>query len=142
MNAARALRRLYVASGIRRMLPHRLKVAIRRVWVRIARRIGYPISSPLVPRPPLDRRRRPMRLARALIACDLNPDYLAFWPSTRRAWEEIVGIEPLLVLVAGPDEIPPELQGDEAVIPFPPVGGIHTTLQAQSIRLLYPGLVD
>ena len=142
MSVPPALRRLYVASGMQRLLPHTLKVSLRRIWLRVARRIGYPISSPLTHRPPLNPHRRLMRLARVLLACDLNPDYLNFWPSTRRAWEEIVGIKPLLVLVARPDEVPPELEQDEAVVVFPPVSGIHTTFQAQCVRLLYPALLE
>jgi hypothetical protein len=139
MSLTRALRRAYVRSGIQRLLPHRANVAMRRAWLRIAWRIGYPISSPLVPRPPLSRRRAPMRLSRVLMACDLNRDYLDFWPSTRQAWREIVGVEPLLVLVA--DEVPLELADDPAVVQFAPVPGLHTAFQAQCIRLLYPALV-
>ena len=87
MRLARALRRLYVGLGVQRLLPHRLKVSLRRIWLRVARRAGYPISSPLTHRPALDPHRRPMRLTRVLLACDLNRDYLNFWPSTRRAWQ-------------------------------------------------------
>lgn len=142
MRATALLRRLYLASGARELLPQRLKAALRRAWVRVARAIGYPISSPLVPRPPLDRRRRPMRLSRVLLACDLNPDYLGFWPSTRRAWTEIVGVRPLLVLVAAPGLVPDDLRDDPDVVPFAPVEGLHTAFQAQCIRLLYPALVE
>ncbi|MFN2628002.1 MAG: hypothetical protein ABR569_05110 [Gaiellaceae bacterium] len=83
-----------------------------------------------------------MRLDRILLSCDLNPDYLEFWPSTRRAWEEIVGVAPILVLVAPPDQIPDDLQRDDAVVPFAPIADVHPTLQAQCIRLLYPALLD
>lgn len=139
---ARLLRRLYVGSGVQQALPHRVKVVGRRGWLRIAKAVGYPISSPLVSRPPLARRRSPIQLTRVLLACDLNRDYLNFWPSTRKAWTEIVGIEPLLVLVAEPERIPLELRADNGVVVFPPVEGVHSVLQAQCIRLLYPALLD
>jgi len=113
-------------------------VALRDVWVAIARRAGYPISSPRFPRPSLARNRRPFSLERVLLACDLNTDYLDFWPSTRRAWQEIVGLQVSLLLVAEARAIPPELRGDPDVIQFEPVKGIHTAFQAQCLRLLYP----
>jgi hypothetical protein len=115
---------------------------MRRRWVRVARAARYPISSPRTTRPPLAASRRPLRLSRVLLACDLNPGYLGFWPSTKRAWREIAGIEPLLVLIADADDVPEELRDDPDVIPFPPVAGVHTTFQAQCIRLLYPALLD
>ena len=141
--AVRALRRLYVASGLQSALPHGLKTALRRrLWLPLARSTGYPISSPRFPRPPLARNRPPMRLGRVLMACDLNQDYLDYWPSTRRAWLDIVGVEPLLVLVAEDRDIPDHLRSDELVVPFTPIEGVHTALQAQCIRLLYPAAVE
>ena len=77
-----------------------------------------------------------------LLACDLNPDYLDFWPSTRRAWKEIVGLDAVLVLVAPRDQIPAELRDDPAVVAFEPIAGLHTAFQAQCIRLLYPALLE
>lgn len=139
----RLLRRLYVESGLRALLPQRAKAAVRRrAWLPFARLIGYPISSPSRPRPGLPARRVPLRLGRVLVACDLNHDYLDFWPSARRAWREIVGVEPLLVLVADEAEVPPELAGDELVVRFDPLHGVHSAFQAQCIRLLYPALVE
>src|SRR5438105_4477986 len=93
----RTLRRAYLALRIRDVLPHRLKVALRAAWVSVARRAGYPISSPRFPRPPLVRGHERLRLERVLLACDLNRDYLDFWSSTRRAWKEIVGLDATLV---------------------------------------------
>lgn len=83
-----------------------------------------------------------MRLSHALTACDLNSDYLEYWPSARQAWLEIVGIEPLLVLIADDEQIPAELRDDPYVIPFAPIPDVHSALQAQCIRLLYPALVE
>lgn len=141
--ALRLLRRLYVDSGLRSALPHGLKSGVRRrAWLPLARLAGYPISSPRVPRPPLPRHRVPARLGRVLIACDLNHDYLDFWPAARRAWLEVVGVEPLLVLVAAREDIPPELASDELVVPFEPLDELHTAFQAQCIRLLYPALLE
>jgi hypothetical protein len=138
----RRLRALYVRSGVQRVLPHSAKQRLRHAWLVVARAIGYPISSPLTLRPPLRRGREPFRLGRALTACDLNAEYLGYWPSMRRAWLEIVGIEPLLVLIANEDDIPAELRRDELVVTFAPLEGVHTALQAQCIRLLYPAVVD
>jgi hypothetical protein len=136
------LRRLYVRSGVRRLLPFRARVALRGVWLALARRFGYPISSPHFPRPHLARGRKPFRLGCVLLACDLNRDYLDFWPSTRQAWKEIVGLDAILVLVAPDDLIPAELRGDPAVIPFEPIPGVHSAFQAQCVRLLYPALLE
>jgi hypothetical protein len=139
---APALHRLYVASGLRSLLPLRAKTALRRAWVWLARASNYPVSSPRAPRPPLLRNRLPMRLTTVLLACDLNRDYIGFWPLAQRAWREIVGIEPVLVLVAADEEVPDELRDDEAVIRFEPIRDIHTAFQAQCIRLLYPALLE
>lgn len=120
----------------------RAKLAARGVWVRVARASGYPVSSPRLPRPPLARGRTPFRLSRVLLACDLNPRYLESWPLAARGWEEVAGIEPMLVLVAGEQDAPAELLRDPRVRRFEPIDGIHTAFQAQCIRLLYPSLLD
>jgi hypothetical protein len=137
-----ALRRAYLKSHLREVVPSKVKVAMRGAWLAVARRIGYPVSSPRLPRPPLVRGRRPFRLGRVLLACDLNRDYLDFWPSTSRAWREIVGIEPMLVLVASEEHVPTDLRDDPAVVAFEPIEGVHTAFQAQCIRLLYPALIE
>ena len=142
ITSARKLRGLYVRSGLQSVLPHGLKAATRRTWLGIARTVGYPVSSPRLPRPPLPHSRAPIRLGRVLMACDLNPEYIDYWPSARRAWLEIVGVEPLLVLIAEEREVPEHLRSDELVVRFTPVEGVHTALQAQCIRLLYPAVVD
>jgi hypothetical protein len=138
----RRLRALYERSGLQQALPHAAKVALRRRWLAVAREVGYPVSSPRLPRPPLRHDRTPMRLGRVLMACDLNPDYLDYWPAARRAWLEIVGVEPMLILIAEADRVPGELADDELVLQFAPLPGVHTALQAQCIRLLYPAVVD
>lgn len=142
LGAIRAMRSVYVRSGLQRAIPHGLKARLRRRWLAIARAFDYPISSPRLPRPPLRDGRRPIRLGRALVACDLNPSYLGYWPSARRAWLDIVGVEPLLVLIADDHDTPEELKDDPYVVSFSPLPGIHTALQAQCIRLLYPAIVD
>ncbi len=135
-------RRAYVASGVRGLLPMRAKLAARRVWVRAARRIGYPISSSRVPRPMLAPHRKRFRLSHALLASDLNPRYVESWPLTARAWEEVVGIEPVLVLIAREADVPDELRADPRVRIFEPLPDLHSAFQAQCIRLLYPALLD
>jgi hypothetical protein len=60
----------------------------------------------------------------------------------RRAWAELVDLEPLLVLVARPDDVPAALQRDPAVAVVEPVPSLHTAFLAQCVRLLYPALVE
>jgi hypothetical protein len=83
-----------------------------------------------------------MELGLALMACDMNQDYIDFWPFARRAWLEIVGVQPLLVLIADDDQIPAELRADPFVVQFRPLEGVHTAFQAQCIRLLYPAVLE
>jgi hypothetical protein len=94
-----------------------------------------------VPQPQLAATGRELRLSHALVASDLSPRYLGFWPLVSRAWREIAGLEPLLVLVAAPDDVPDELRDDGRVHVFTPLDGVHTAFQAQCIRLLYPALL-
>jgi hypothetical protein len=102
-----------------------------------------PVAADIVPRPALRRRdEESMRLTHMLTASDLNERYLDCWPTTRRAWQEIAGVAPVLVLVARADAVPEELRGDSAVRVFEPVDGLHTAFQAQCVRLLYPALLD
>ena len=102
-----------------------------------------PSSSRRLAQPrPLRAGEEPLRLTHALIGCDLNPDYVDYWPLVRRAWKEVVGLEPLLVLVAEPGGVPAELATDANVHVFPPVDGLHTAFQAQCIRLFYPALLE
>lgn len=82
-----------------------------------------------------------MKLGCALVASDLNPEYLEFYPLVRRTWEEVVGVPALLVLIA--DAIPAGLEEHAATIRlFPPLPGVHTAFQAQCVRLLYPALLE
>jgi hypothetical protein len=141
MSVMRPLRRLYVRSGLQSALPYATKRAVRRRWLSVAWALGYPISSPQRPRPTRSRPHRKMSIGRVLMACDLNPDYLDYWPHTRRAWTEIVRIEPMLVLISDEDHVPSALRADPYVIVVPPLPEAHTALQAQCIRLLYPTVV-
>src|SRR3954454_280393 len=101
-----------------------------------------PPSARVVPRPPpLRRHARAMRLTHALLASDLHPAYAGLWPLAKRAWSEIAGLEAVLVLVAAPDAVPPELKADPAVHVFEPLPSLHTAFQAQCIRLLYSAVL-
>lgn len=84
---------------------------------------------------------RGLRLSHVLVSSDLNQRYLDVWPLAGRAWREIAGLEPVLVLVADEADVPSELRGDPSVRVFSPVEGVHTAFQAQCIRLLYPALL-
>jgi hypothetical protein len=83
-----------------------------------------------------------MRLTHVVTASDLNPRYLACWEPMARAWQTIGGLEPILVLVAREEDIPAALRADARVRIFEPLPELHTALQAQCIRLLYPALLD
>jgi hypothetical protein len=94
-----------------------------------------------VPRPPHPGRSRRLELTHAIVASDLNPLYLDFWPLVRRAWAEVAGLEAVLVLIAARDDVPEALRNDPQVHVVEPLDGVHTALQAQCIRLLYPALL-
>ena len=96
-----------------------------------------------MPRPRLPRRTEArLELTHALTAVDLNPRYLDLWPVARRAWAEIAEVEPILVLVAEPRDVPAQLADDPAVRVFHPEPTLSTVFQAQCIRLLYPALLE
>jgi hypothetical protein len=112
-------------------------------WRRLLGRLRpFPSSAPVVPRPKRLRGGRRLVLTHALVASDLNARYLDFWPLARRAWTDVVDLEPLLVLVAEEADAPAALLADPGVRLFPPLAGVHTALQAQCIRLLYPALLE
>ena len=79
-----------------------------------------------------------LKLDRVILATDDNPDYIEFWPVVAKAWQEIVGIQPTLALIAHKDVEIDESLGD--VIRFEPIEGVPTSFQAQTIRLLLPAL--
>jgi len=88
-----------------------------------------------------ERIEKPTYLERCVVACDLNPLYLDFFPLVKMAWKNIVGIETTLILIA--NEIPDSLiQFKQDIILFPPIENIPTAFQAQCIRLLYPSLLS
>jgi hypothetical protein len=135
----------YACPGLERNLRYALGQArhgteshFRGAWGRLQR---HPPCAALVPRPSRPRAGRALRLTHALVASDLNAAYLDFWPLVKRAWPAVAGLEPVLVLVAEPAEVPVALRHDPAVHVFAPLAGVHTAFQAQCIRLLYPALL-
>jgi hypothetical protein len=110
------------------------------IYVRVRR---APIVVSDVPRPLRPASGfRPMRLTHVVVSSDLNPRYVECWPTARRVWSEIAGLEALLVLIADEEDLPAELLDDPGVELFPPIAGLHTAFQAQCIRLLFPALVQ
>jgi hypothetical protein len=80
-----------------------------------------------------------MKITKCLVACDLNDVYLDFYPLVRKYWKNVVGIDTILILIA--DEIPYKMnEFRDEIILFKPVDDIHTSFQAQCIRILYPCL--
>jgi hypothetical protein len=72
-----------------------------------------------------------------LTSCDLSAGYYKFFPHYRRAWRDVAGVSPKLILVA--EKIPSEFhQFADDVMLFPPIEDMHTAFQAQCIRLLSP----
>lgn len=126
----------------------RYRVGTARLHIRRFRRDVHgrlrhrPPCADTVPRPSVSGRALKLELTHALIASDLNPQYLDFWQLVRRAWAEIAGLEAVLVLIAPPEDLPEHLSGDAAVHVFKPLPGVHTAFQAQCIRLLYPALLE
>jgi hypothetical protein len=114
--------------------------ALRRIRGQVRRR---PPCATAVPRPRLAASgTQPLELTHALTASDLNPRYVDLWPVAKRAWSEIGGLEPMLVLVAERRAVPPTLASDSNVFVFEPEPTISTVFQAQCIRLLYPALLE
>jgi hypothetical protein len=102
-----------------------------------------PAAAEIVPRPAARRRdEQPMQLTHMLTASDLNPRYLECWPTTRRAWETVGDVTPVLILVARAGDVPDDLRDAPNVHVFEPLDGLHTAFQAQCIRLLYPALIE
>lgn len=95
-----------------------------------------------MPRPRLGPRRRRPRLTDVVVSSDLNPRYLDAWSVARDVWRAVGGVEPHLVLIAPPGDVPAALADDPRVHVFDPIPGLHTAFQAQCIRLLYPALLD
>jgi hypothetical protein len=113
--------------------------AVRRAHGRARRR---PACASVVPRPRPPLRDDPrLELTHVLMAVDSNARYLDLWPVAKRAWAEIVGLEPLLVLVAEESDVPAHLADDPCVHVFEPEPALSTVFQAQCIRLLYPALL-
>lgn len=78
-----------------------------------------------------------LKLDRVILATDAHPDYIEFWPTVAKAWQNM-GIKPTLALIAHADVQIDESLGD--VVRVEPIDGIPTSFQAQTIRLLLPTL--
>lgn len=85
--------------------------------------------------------KNPFSLKYCLLACDLNKDYLDFYPIVRECWKRFVGIDTRLILIA--ESIPSYLEAySTEIILYPPSKDIHPAFQAQCIRILYPALMN
>lgn len=78
------------------------------------------------------------KLDRVILTCNEDTSYLQLWPLAARAWKDIVGVQPTLILVAEDDVQVDDTVGD--VLRFKPVPDVPTALQAHYIRLLVPAL--
>lgn len=80
------------------------------------------------------------KLDRVILASDVNPAYVEFWPLVAKAWKNIVGIKPTLALIAPADFVIDDTYGD--IILIEPIPGIPTSFHAQVIRLLLPAYFE
>ncbi len=78
------------------------------------------------------------KVNRAIMATNINPMYLDFWPIVAKAWKQIVGVQPTLALIADKNVQIDESLGD--VVRFEPIPGVPTSYQAQVIRNFLPAL--
>jgi len=81
-----------------------------------------------------------MKIDLCLIATDLNESYLGTYEFVKRAWNDIIGIPTMLIVVANsiPDEL---IKFKDDIILFKPIEGINSAFIAQCIRILYPCLL-
>ena len=77
-----------------------------------------------------------MKVEKVILASDLNPHYLQFWPLVSKAWKEIIGIEPELVLIS--EKMIPGLENENGNVNLcKPVPNIPTPQQAQISRFFF-----
>ena len=91
-----------------------------------------------------------MKLGAVLLACNENSHYLSYWPIVKDTWLKLVQVPVHLVFVGR--QLPEQLKGDRYVSHFqwPLVPEGYQTISktwptatvAQTIRLLYPGLME
>ena len=83
-----------------------------------------------------------MILTDVLTACDLNPNYYKFIPIFIKAWKTLfpdINIHIILISSKLIDELKPY---EEYIKLFPPLKNISTAFIAQTIRVLYPAILD
>jgi hypothetical protein len=82
-----------------------------------------------------------MKLKYCLVACDLNDNYLRYYPFVKKYWKDVVNIDTILVLISNhvPDYL---LEYKNDIILYKPIKNIPTAFQAQCIRILYPSLIN
>ncbi len=78
-----------------------------------------------------------MKIDRAILACDSNPNYTQFWPVVARAWADRIGVNPTLYYIGHNCRL--DKCGGE-IVEIDPIPNIRTSFQAQCIRLLVPAL--
>ena len=77
----------------------------------------------------------------AIVSCDLNMNYLSFFPIVHLLWNKLIKIPVKLILIS--ETIPNFLNKyKKDIILFNPIKNINTAFQAQCIRLLYPCLFN
>ena len=83
-----------------------------------------------------------MEISHVLTAVNDSKNYTRFIPLFIKYWEKLYpNIKPLIIFIG--EEIPEEyIQYKDNIIKFDPIEGINTPYMAQTIRLLWPAIVD
>ena len=82
-----------------------------------------------------------MKIDICLVTSNENPAYYVFYPYIKEIWEKLLNVKCILVYIG--DTLPTILEGyEESIIMFKPITGIHTAFIAQTIRLLYPCIMN
>lgn len=82
-----------------------------------------------------------MKLDVVLLSCNDNPEYYLFYPYVKEIWEKVLNCKCILLYVG--INIPNELiKYKDDIILFKPLENVHTAFIAQTVRLLYPCIMN
>ena len=86
-----------------------------------------------------------MKITKVLVSCDSHGDYASMFPLVHKMWKSICDYDCIAIYVG--TSLPAVLENfknkfPDSVILYKPLPNIHTTFQAQCIRLLYPALME
>lgn len=84
-----------------------------------------------------------MKVERVILATNDNPAYYPYWPAASKAWSDIIGFKPTLILIATQEFMDqhPKIFDQKKfgpIIRMDPIEGMSTAKQAQAVRLFAP----